>query len=97
MSSLRPGQAHFLHLNARQLSLVPPLSSASNLLTAASLVIKFVQPYPGLQQYGSTVQARLDDELAMLRMPPDGASAAEQESAGGERGCVCGNGARSAS
>eukprot|EP00198_Chlamydomonas_reinhardtii_P006157 XP_001695493.1 predicted protein [Chlamydomonas reinhardtii] len=69
---VRGACAHFLHLNARQLSLVPPLSSASNLLTAASLVIKFVQPYPGLQQYGSTVQARLDDELAMLRMPPDG-------------------------
>ncbi|KAG2430111.1 hypothetical protein HXX76_010210 [Chlamydomonas incerta] len=79
---VRGACAHYLHLNAHLLSLGPPLASAANLLTAASLAVRFVAPYPALKQYGSTVQARLEAELAPLRRSPD-VLMAVAEAAGG--------------
>ncbi|KAG2447866.1 hypothetical protein HYH02_007322 [Chlamydomonas schloesseri] len=79
---VRGACAHYLHLNAHTLSLAPPLASAGNLLTAASLAARYVLPHPALKAYGASVQARLEAELVPLRRSPEALLAAAEAAAG---------------
>ncbi|GLC39516.1 hypothetical protein PLESTB_001810500 [Pleodorina starrii] len=83
---VRGACAHFLHIHAPQLRIDAPLSSAANVVTAASLVVQYCSTHPALQQYCTTVRQRLDAELAVLRRPPPPAAAAGAGAGADERG-----------
>ncbi|GIL85781.1 hypothetical protein Vretimale_19523 [Volvox reticuliferus] len=69
MPIVRGTCAHFLSLNVAQLRLDAPLESASNILTAASLVSKYCSTQAALKQYVAAVGQRLDTILTPLRRP----------------------------
>ncbi|GFR46961.1 hypothetical protein Agub_g8611 [Astrephomene gubernaculifera] len=86
---VRGACAHFLHLQAPNLSLSAPLSSPLNVFTAASLVSKYCSPstQPSLEGFCSSVLQQLDARLEPLRrQPPEAGSAAVAAVAAGQGG-----------